>query len=311
VTTCGLTHFGAPDDEGPEGFGLHGRASHLPAEDISVRQEWRDGQFALEIEGSTRQGRLFGENLRLRRRISTHLGARSLTIDDHVVNEGFRPAPVAVLYHCNLGFPVVSPDSELLVKDRKVWPRDAEAEGGLGVHRRFEPPGEAYAEQVFFHEPLPDASGRCAAAVVNRRLGFGAFLRWRAAELPVLAQWKMMGAGEYVCGLEPAARCGRRACPESWSPVRASSFGWRSEPFPTPRPSRPSRSLSASRDDQSESNRAASLRISPSFFLPSISTRRGRWRRRCLTCAASESAGWASSHSQSISPSPVSGFTVK
>jgi hypothetical protein len=108
VTTCGLTHFGAPDDEGPEGFGLHGRASHLPAEDISVRQEWRDGQFALEIEGSTRQGRLFGENLRLRRRISTHLGARSLTIDDHVVNEGFRPAPVAVLYHCNLGFPVVS-----------------------------------------------------------------------------------------------------------------------------------------------------------------------------------------------------------
>ena len=29
-------------------------------------------------------------------------------------------------------------------------------------------------------------------------------MRWRAAELPVLAQWKMTGEGEYVCGLEPS-----------------------------------------------------------------------------------------------------------
>jgi hypothetical protein len=39
---------------------------------------------------------------------------------------------------------------------------------------------------------------------VNRALGFGAFVRWRVAELPVLAHWKMTGAGEYVCGLEPS-----------------------------------------------------------------------------------------------------------
>jgi hypothetical protein len=29
-------------------------------------------------------------------------------------------------------------------------------------------------------------------------------MRYRAAELPYLAQWKMMGAGDYVCALEPA-----------------------------------------------------------------------------------------------------------
>ena len=48
------------------------------------------------------------------------------------------------------------------------------------------------------------AHGRAAAAIVNRALPFGAFVRWRAAELPVMAQWKMMGPGEYVCGLEPS-----------------------------------------------------------------------------------------------------------
>jgi hypothetical protein len=203
LTTCGLTHYGAPDPEG-EGFGLHGRASHLPAANLRVRQEWRGDDYVLEIEGETRQARLFGENLRLERRISTRLGATGLQIEDRVTNEGFRPSPVAVLYHCNLGFPVVSPDSELLVEDRAVRPRDEAARLGLAEHRRFGPPDAGYAEQVFFHEPRVGAGGDAAAAVVNRALGFGAYLRWRAAELPVLAHWKMTGAGEYVCGLEPS-----------------------------------------------------------------------------------------------------------
>lgn len=203
VTTCGLDHFGPPDLEGEE-YGLHGRASHLPGESVRVRQEWRGEDYVLEIEGETRQSRLFGENLRLERRISTRLGATGLVLEDRVTNDGFRPAPLAVLYHCNLGFPVVSPESELLVRDRSVRPRDEAARAGLADHLRFGPPQAGFAEQVFFHEPLPDPEGGAAAAVVNRSLGFGAFVRWRAAELPVLAHWKMTGEGEYVCGLEPS-----------------------------------------------------------------------------------------------------------
>ena len=37
----------------------------------------------------------------------------------------------------------------------------------------------------------------------SRAAGLAAAVRYRATELPVLTQWKMMGAGEYVCGLEP------------------------------------------------------------------------------------------------------------
>jgi Domain of unknown function (DUF4432) len=203
ITTCGLDHFGPPDPEG-EGYGLHGRASHLPGESVRVRQEWRGEDYILEVEGETRQARLFGENLRLERRISTRLGATSLLLEDRVTNEGFRPAPLAVLYHCNFGFPVVSPESELVVRDRSVRPRDDVARAGLADHLRFGPPQPGFAEQVFFHEPHVDAVGFAGAGVVNRALGFGAFVRWRAAELPVLAQWKMTGEGEYVCGLEPS-----------------------------------------------------------------------------------------------------------
>lgn len=203
VTTCGLDHFGPPDPE-DEGYGLHGRASHLPAESVRVRREWRGDDYVLELEGETRQARLFGENLRLERRIATRLGATSLLLEDRVTNDGFRPAPLAVLYHCNLGFPVVSPDSELVVRDRSMRPRDEAARAGLADHFRFGPPQAGFAEQVFFHEPRVGADGLASAAVVNRALGFGAYVRWRAAELPVLARWKMTGEGEYVCGLEPS-----------------------------------------------------------------------------------------------------------
>ena len=127
VTTCGLTHFGQPEVDEGESLGLHGRISHTPAEKISVTEEWRGDNYILEIKGSVRQAVLFGENLLLTRTITTTLSANSLTIHDVVRNEGFRATPHMILYHCNLGFPVVSPDSELLIEESDVHPRDAAA----------------------------------------------------------------------------------------------------------------------------------------------------------------------------------------
>jgi len=204
LTTCGHIHIGAPDEDEDERHGLHGRASHIPAENVRIRQEWREDDYVLEIDGEVYEGRLFGAGLRRHRRIFTALGSSSVGIEDRVVNVGFRPAPLAVLYHCNFGYPVVSPDSELVLSAEETVPRDDEARHGIDRHRSLESPREGFAEQVFFHRPRPDASGSALAGIVNRSLGFGAFVRWRLHELPVLTQWKMMGAGEYVCALEPA-----------------------------------------------------------------------------------------------------------
>lgn len=204
VTTCGLTHFGQPEVDGAEALGLHGRVGHLPAEGVTVREEWQDDDYVLSLEGGVRQAVLGGENLLLTRRISTRLGATSLVIEDTVRNEGYRLTPHMLLYHCNFGFPVVSPDSEVLIDDEEVRPRDAAAAAGLDNHLRFEPPQLDYPEQVFFHRPRVDAQGFSQAAIVNGALQFGAYVRWRAAELPCLGQWKQMTAGEYVCALEPA-----------------------------------------------------------------------------------------------------------
>jgi Domain of unknown function (DUF4432) len=205
VTTCGLTHFGQPDQDGGEAFGLHGRIAHTPAYNVRVSTGWQGDDYVLMVEGQVRQSVLFGENLLLTRRITTRLGATSFQIEDQVRNDGFRRTAHMILYHCNFGFPVIGPDSEFSVTppSGSVDPRDQEAQHGLASYTRFEAPDPAYAGQVFFHNPQPDPSGHVTASIRNRQLGFGAFVRYRTAELPRLSQWKMLAAGDYVCALEP------------------------------------------------------------------------------------------------------------
>jgi hypothetical protein len=170
---------------------------------VRLTQEWRGDDYVLEIAGEMRETTAPGESLLLARRITTRLGATSLTIEDRVRNEGSRPAPHMLLYHCNLGFPVVSTDSELVGDTGPVRPRDETAAAGLDRHRRFEPPRPDAPGEVFFHDPPPDTDVRVHVAVVNRALAVGAFLSYRAAELPCLTQWKRLATGGYVCALEP------------------------------------------------------------------------------------------------------------
>lgn len=204
VTTCGITHFGQPENDNGQELGLHGRISHSPAERVHITTEWRDGDYVLEVQGRVRQSVIFGENLVLARRITTRLGANSFSVHDTITNEGFRPTPHMILYHCNFGFPVVSPDSEVLLDETEVRPRDARAEKGFGQQNHFETPVLDYPEQVFFHKPRADGNGMAKAKILNHALNFGAFINWKLDTLPFMGQWKLMQAGEYVCALEPA-----------------------------------------------------------------------------------------------------------
>ncbi len=204
VNTCGITFFGQPENDNGEILGLHGRISHTPAERVRVTTEWRGDDYVLEIEGRVRQSMVFGENLVLTRRITTRLGADSFAIHDTITNESFRITPHMILYHCNFGFPVVSHDSELLLDESEVHPRDARAEKGFGQQNHFEHPVPDYPEQVFFHKPIPNADGWAQATLINHALNFGGFVKWKLDGLPYMGQWKLMQPGEYVCALEPA-----------------------------------------------------------------------------------------------------------
>ena len=203
VVGCGLDNVGSPGTDGGEELGLHGRLSNTPAELIACGTAWQGDEYAMWVEGQVHHYKLFSANLLLRRRISTRLGSNSLCLEDTITNLAYESAPFQVLYHCNFGFPVVSPDTELVVDTEQSEPRDDHSAKEFDLHTRFQPPTPGYAEQVFYHYPRADDRGYARAALINRALGWGAYIRFRKAELPHLVQWKMMGQGIYVVGLEP------------------------------------------------------------------------------------------------------------
>ena len=204
---CGPDNVGVPSTDEGEEFGLHGRLSHTPAELLSHGGEWQGDEYKMWVEGQVRHHKVFGPNLTLKRRISTQLGSNSLLIEDAITNVGFQLTPLQILYHCNFGFPVVSADTELWIDTEKSEPRDEGSASAFDRFNRFEDPTPGFSEQVYLHRPKADSQGYARAALVNRAMSFGAYVRFRRAELPQMIQWKMMGQGVYVVGLEPA-NCG-------------------------------------------------------------------------------------------------------
>lgn len=210
MATCGLDTFGPPSvDEGVE-YPMHGRVGAIPASIDSVRVE-RD---TVSVEGTVRQARVFGENLLMRRRWSAGVGSTTLRLEDTITNAGASDSSHMILYHLNLGWPLLDEDARLSINSVRSWPRDEAAAAATGSVTLIEGPQRGFREQVFGH----DFAGRPAAVakVENPRLGMSFELRFDPASLPGLHEWKMFGEYEYALGLEPtnvnsfAGRAGTR-----------------------------------------------------------------------------------------------------
>ena len=201
---CGLTAVGAPCRDNDEELGLHGRLSLLPASNVQFGERWSGNSCTLSLEGKVRQTRLFGEDLHLTRRISVELGSATIQIRDTVENRGHTKAPLMLLYHINLGFPLLDEGSQLISDPHPVHPHDQESEAGLPLWDRFQAPTPGYREQAFHHDLPADDEGWAKIALTNPLLGLQLSVRYHKAELPNLIEWKMMGSGAYVLGLEPA-----------------------------------------------------------------------------------------------------------
>ncbi|MCQ2403993.1 MAG: aldose 1-epimerase family protein [Lentisphaeria bacterium] len=206
LTTCGLRNAGNPSaDEG-----LHGKISQMGAEMLSVQ---RDARGAITISGTMREAVLFGTNLRLNRTIRCAYNDNRIILDDEVVNCAPRPEYIEILYHCNFGWPLVSPDLRFVVPEHPVEPRDEWAAQGLEDWNKLCAPVPNFREQCFRHKLPAEDNGLAAMVVENPKLGIGVRVAYDTATLPQLVQWKNCGANEYVLGLEPtcASLNGREA----------------------------------------------------------------------------------------------------
>jgi hypothetical protein len=203
LTTCGLRNVGSPCELDGEAFPLHGRIGNTPAEEVCATTEWIDDVPVMTISGKMKEARLFGENLVLGRTITCRHGENKIYLKNTIENCGFKKEALMLLFHFNMGYPLLDEDAILVTPTEKLTPRDQDAIDGEASYNQCQPPTPDYAEQVFYHTLNADQNGDTCVALVNKKLGLAAALHFNKNQLFNFTQWKQMGEGDYVMGMEP------------------------------------------------------------------------------------------------------------
>ena len=205
LTTSGLNNIGADCVVDGCEYGVHGEIANIPAENICKRAYWEEDDLCFDISGDIRHSRFYAENLVMNRTIQTKAGSNKLTIRDVVWNGDFAPVPLMLLYHINLGFPLLDSFSRLIIPNLdKSWPRTESARGGLKSFSTFPEPEAGVEEECFYHSFKENTAVICLYNPSLGASGLGVYLKYDTRQLPVFLQWKMMRSREYVCGFAPA-----------------------------------------------------------------------------------------------------------
>jgi hypothetical protein len=206
VVRCGLESNGAPEkaDDGSVRYPLHGRIANLPATGLSVEVNVSTGELA--IVADVIESKLFFKRLRLHTRTVFTAGSASVGIVDEVHNDLGREATAQMLYHINIGEPVLGDGSRVIAPIRQVAPKDALSAGEIDQWNEMGPPQPGYAERVYFSQLHAGDDGWSSAMLRSADGQAGLGVSIDTTTLPYFILWKNT-AGEsdgYVAGLEPA-----------------------------------------------------------------------------------------------------------
>lgn len=194
-TTCGLTAVGSPCVDNGETLPLHGTISNTPSE----RHFYRADDDGICITLCVRDAALFSHKLILEREYFCPLDKNEIYLTDRIRNIGSEEAPLEVLYHCNMGYPLLSENAVVTIPSVKVAPRNDHAKDGIENCLMMEKPQRGYEEKCYYHT----LTGKTAVSIANADIKKAVTIRYDTAELGYFTEWKMMGEGEYVLGLEP------------------------------------------------------------------------------------------------------------
>ena len=194
-TTCGLTAVGSPCQDNGEDLPLHGTISNTPCETF---RHWIEDN-KIHIMATIRDARIFSYQLILEREYIIPLDENAVYLTDTIKNIGSMEAPLEVLYHCNMGYPLLDENAELSIPAVKVEARNDHAQSGIDTCLVCEKPQNGYEEMCFYHT----MEGKTEVSIFNNKIKKGLTMSYDTKELPCFTQWKMMGEYDYVMGLEP------------------------------------------------------------------------------------------------------------
>ncbi|MBQ0028634.1 MAG: aldose 1-epimerase family protein [Lachnospiraceae bacterium] len=210
LTTCGLNGVGTPCVDEGEDIPLHGSIANQPCEHAMFYEE--NGR--LIVKTVTKDETIFGRKLRLSRTITVLTDDNAFEIADTIENTGGKIEPFEILYHMNMGYPLLDEDSIITIPSNEVKGRDDHASEDIENWMNMEKPQADYQERCYYHI-FKDEKGY--AEIYQPKLDTRLGISFDAAELDGFVEWKMMGVRDYVLGLE-CGNCypdGRAAMRES------------------------------------------------------------------------------------------------
>ncbi len=187
--TCGLDNVG-----GRDGFELHGTHHNTPAK--VTKAECNEAGICVEAE--IRETALFGKNLVFKRKVFVAIGSEELQITDMLENQGFAEENYCLLYHINVGYPMLDKGAKIIANIEKYTSRTEAAEKNAATRCEMSDCIVGQEELCYFlrmEQP--------ALSLVNERLGKAFSLTWSKETLPYFLEWKSMASGDYALGLEP------------------------------------------------------------------------------------------------------------
>ena len=197
-TTCGLTAVGSPCTDNGEDLPLHGTVSHIPAELMAIEENNEGLTVKLKVTDAV----IFGRKLLMNRCYYFSYTENTFTVTDTVTNEGDTESPYSILYHCNMGWPLLSENSDVRVPHSNITPRNAISKAFADSALQMEKPQTGYEERCYYYDVL-EKDGHAHAGIYNGDISKGLVMCYDKSTLPYFTQWKMMGNQDYALGLEP------------------------------------------------------------------------------------------------------------
>ena len=205
LVRCGLESNGAPEfgEQGQLCYPLHGRIANRPARHVSVTVD--EEQRTIRVSGIVEETRFHFQKLRLEATVTTQLDSNTFTISDRVTNFGGTDARMQMLYHINIGEPLLNAGSQIvaplhqanLLGSTTAAPSD---------WKEYGPPVAGAAEQCLGLSLNGDKAGQTRVLLKNADGDQGVAVGFNSNHLPYFTLWKNLVASEdgYVTGLEPA-----------------------------------------------------------------------------------------------------------
>jgi galactose mutarotase-like enzyme len=205
---CGLESNGAPDFDASTGkllYPLHGRIANLPAHHVELMVDEAAGQISLR--GIVDETRFHFHALRLTSTLTTAIGSNEFAWTDEVQNIGGRDASIQMLYHFNVGQPLLKSGAEVTAPVAAVAPwTQIAAKAGTERWNIMPPPQPGSAEQGYLVDMLTDDAGNTRVLLSGLTDDEAISLRFNKHSLPRFTLWRNTAAEAdgYVMGLEPA-----------------------------------------------------------------------------------------------------------